>query len=79
MSILQLTPSLPVFVVDNPGGFPTGTGLAIFLIDESREHHTLWAVALDDGGSVYWVPNPYVRLQANMSVGRRRERFGQGS
>jgi hypothetical protein len=69
--LVQLNPSIPMHVVENPDGFPVGNGLAIFLESDGLEHHVLWAVAYDDGGSVYWVPNPFVRLQSNPSAGRR--------
>jgi hypothetical protein len=72
--ILQLAPSVPVFIVENAAGIPIGSGLAIFLLDESREHHTLWCVAYDNGGSVWWVPQPFVRLQVNPSAGRHLPR-----
>jgi hypothetical protein len=56
--------------VENPAGFPPGDGLAVFILDYGIEHHVLWGIAMNDGGSVYWVPNPFVRLQFNSSAGR---------
>jgi hypothetical protein len=68
--VLQLSPSLPVIVVENPSAIPAGSGLAIFLSDDGLESHTVWAVAYDDGGAIFWVPNPFIRLQANPTAGR---------
>jgi len=33
----------------------------------------LWVVGLDDGGEIWCVPNPQVRLQANWSMGRSKK------
>ena len=70
--LLQLNPSIPVHVVENPDGFPVGDGLAVFLESQGLENHALWAVAYDVGGAVWWVPNPFIRLQVNPSAGRHR-------
>jgi hypothetical protein len=69
-TLLQLDPQVPVAIVAGPGGMPTGKGRAIFLLDYGPEEHILWAVSLDDGGAVWWVPNPLVRLRPNPSLGR---------
>jgi hypothetical protein len=74
--IHQCRPPIPVHVVENAAGFPAGNGQAVFLLDYSLEHHVLWAVAFDDGGAVFWVPNPFVRLQVNASAGRRPGKQG---
>lgn len=70
MAILQLDPPLPLEVVANPDGIPTGPGLAFFLADQGIEHHALWVVGLDASGEIWWTPNPYVRLRANPTAGR---------
>lgn len=64
MSLIQLNPSIPVNVKDK------GSGEAIFLLDYGKEDHVLWAVAMDDSGEVWWVPNPDIRLLKNYSIGR---------
>jgi hypothetical protein len=69
--VTQLNPSIPVYVVEQLAGFPTGTGQAVGWIDYGQEHHVLWGVAYDDGGAVFWVPNPFIRLQFNLSAGQR--------
>ena len=62
--LLQLNPSIPVFVVGK------GVGEALFIQDYSKEDHTIWGVALDDSGEVWWVPNPDIRLLKNYTIGR---------
>lgn len=64
MNILQLNPSIPVHVINK------GIGEALFLLDYSKESDVLWAVALDNGGEVWWVPNKDIRLLPNYSIGR---------
>lgn len=67
MAFTQLDPPLPLHVVDR------GAGMAIAVIDYGAEFDLLWVVGMDDGGEVWCVPNPQVRLQANWSMGRRKE------
>lgn len=59
----QLNPPIPMDT-------SKGAGLAFAVIDYGLEHHLLWVVALDEGGEVWSVPNPDVRVQSNWSVGR---------
>jgi hypothetical protein len=59
-------------VVENPDGLPVGDGLAIFLKSPGLELRVLWAVAYGNGGQVWFVPNPYLRLQVNSTAGRHR-------
>jgi hypothetical protein len=70
MQLMQLEPAIPMVVVENPAGFPTGSGLAVVVADYGLEHHALWAIARDVDRAIWWVPNPYVRLQFNPSAGR---------
>ena len=65
MSLTQLAPPLPLHVVDR------GKGQAMAVIDYGPEFDLLWVVAMDDGGEIWCVPNPQVRMQANWSLGRR--------
>ena len=62
--IIQLNPYIPVMVEGK------GSGYAIGWMDYSQDHHLMWIVALDNGGEVWTVENPLVRLQANFSMGR---------
>ena len=41
------------------------------MIDYGPEFDLLWVTGMDDGGEIWCVPNPQVRLQANWSMGRR--------
>lgn len=67
MAFTQLDPPLPVHVVDR------GKGCAIAVIDYGPEHNLLWVVGMDDGGEIWCVPNPQVRLQTNWSMGRTKK------
>ena len=64
MTILQLSPSIPVFVIDK------GLGYALAIIDYSQEHFVHFIVALDHDGSIHICDNRIVRLQKNLSLGR---------
>lgn len=66
MNILQLNPPLPVVT-------PAGDGYAYFLKDDGIDYHTVWLVALDDGGQLWWFENPKVRLTANVTYGRSKD------
>jgi hypothetical protein len=60
----QLNPTLPVEVIGK------GKGYAIAVIDYGQEHHLMWVVVTDDGGEIWTVPNPQVRVQNNWTMGR---------
>lgn len=66
----RLDPPIPVEIVENPAGIPLGSGSAFGLIDYGAEHYVLFATAMDSTGEVWFVPNPFVRFQANPSMGR---------
>lgn len=66
MSLTQLSPPLPLHVLER------GKGQAMAVIDYGPEFDLLWVVAMDDGGEIWCVPNPQVRMQANWSLGRSR-------
>jgi hypothetical protein len=68
--ILQLNPTIPVWVEARDGAWPGGNGYAIALMDYSQEHNTLWLVAMDDNGQMWWVPQSHIRMQFNPSMGR---------
>ena len=70
MAFTQLDPPLPLHVVDR------GSGFAIAVIDYGQEFDLLWVVGMDDGGEIWCVPNPQVRLQANWSMGRAKKDSG---
>ncbi|MBV9528542.1 hypothetical protein [Sphingomonas sp.] len=67
MAFTQLDPPIPLHVVDR------GPGFAIAVIDYGPEFDLLWVVGMDDGGEIWCVPNPQVRLQANWSMGRTKK------
>lgn len=64
MALTQLNPTLPVEVEAK------GKGLAFAIIDYGEEHHLVFVVAMDDGGEVWCVPNPQIRVQSNWTFGR---------
>ena len=64
MLILQLNPSIPVYVKDK------GTGETLFLMEYGKEDNTLFGVALDKDGTFWWVPQHDIRLLNNYSIGR---------
>lgn len=64
MSLTQLNPPLPVYIINK------GTGLAHFIIDYSPEMHLYWVVFMDNGGECWTVANPEVRAQFNPTLGR---------
>jgi hypothetical protein len=68
--LVPLNPTWPVLVVENDRGLPTGTGYAMAIKDESQEHHTQYLVGYNAGGVLWWVPQPFVRLQFNPTMGR---------
>jgi len=49
-----------------------GPGVAVAVIDYGPDFELLWGVALDEGGEIWWTPNPRVRLKANYSMGRTK-------
>ena len=51
----------------------TGSGYAVAVIDYGPDFDLLWVVGMDDGGEIWCVPNPQVRLQANWSMGRSKK------
>lgn len=65
MSILQLNPTIPVYIPEDDE-----KGQAIFIIDPSTENHLLWVIAMDKTGEIWTLPNPSVRLQWNITMGR---------
>ncbi len=66
MAFTQLDPPVPVHVLDR------GSGMAFAVIDYGPEFDLLWVTGMDEGGEVWCVPNPQVRLQANWSMGRKK-------
>ena len=62
--MLQLNPPIPV-------NTPKGKGWAHILIDYSQEHDLLWVVFLDETGECWTLPNRDIRIQSNLSLGRR--------
>lgn len=61
--ILQLNPPIPV-------ASPRGSGICHALLDYGPEFTTLWLVADDETGQLWWVPQDKIRAQRNISMGR---------
>ncbi|MGN6588919.1 MAG: hypothetical protein ACTHKE_01320 [Sphingomicrobium sp.] len=72
MAFTQLDPPIPLHVV-GADGKSGGPGFAIAVIDYGQEFDLLCVVGMDEGGEIWCVPNPQVRLQANWSMGRRKK------
>ena len=70
MSFTQLNPPIPVHVIDK------GKGQAFAVIDYGPEFDLLWVTGMDEGGEIWCVPNPAVRLQTNWSLGRSKSTRG---
>jgi hypothetical protein len=66
LSILQLDPPLPLFIVGR------GTALAHLVIDYGPEHDLVWVVFMDATGECWSVPNTEIRGQWNATMGRTR-------
>ena len=71
MAFTQLDPPIPVHIVDR------GAGMAFAVIDYGPEFDLLWVTGMDEGGEIWCVPNPQVRLQANWSLGRKKAASGK--
>jgi hypothetical protein len=63
--ISQLNPPLPVST-------PKGSGLAHLVIDYGPEHNLFWVVFIDATGECWTYPNPEIRAQKNITLGRRK-------
>ena len=63
----QLHTPIPVHVTNK------GAGMAFAVVDYGIEHHLVWVTALDDGGEIWCVPNPKIRLAANWTFGRDKD------
>jgi len=62
--MIQLNPQIPVLT-------PKGKGWAFFLIDRSQEHDLEWVVFLDNGGYCWTFRNSDIRIQKNLTLGRK--------
>ena len=63
MTMLQLNPPIPVTCAK-------GNGHAMVVLDYSQEHDSLFLVALDETGELWWLPNSQIRMQKNISLNR---------
>ncbi len=61
--MLQLNPPIPLVT-------PKGKGYAHLVVDYGQEHTLLWIVFIDETGECWAFPNPEVRIQKNISMGR---------
>lgn len=64
--IIQLNPSIPVFVEEK------GAGEAIFLVRDGREHHNHWIVIIDSTCEIWEVPNNKLRGFKNWTLERTK-------
>jgi hypothetical protein len=64
MSMLQLNPQIPLYVIGK------GEGHALAIIDYSQEHSLMWIIAMTDSGEIWTVPNEKVRALWNYSLDR---------
>lgn len=69
-TMLQLDPPIPLLT-------PRGEGLAHLVIDYGMEHHLYWTVFIDETGECWTFPNPQVRIQGNISLGRKKPSLGK--
>ena len=65
--MLQLDPPIPL-------NTPRGSGYAHVLIDPGIEHHLQWVVFIDSTGECWTFQNPDVRIQENVTLGRKAAR-----
>lgn len=63
MTIIQLVPPIPMST-------PKGSGLAWLVIDYGCEHNLMWTVAINETGEIWTFPNPEVRAEKNITMGR---------
>jgi len=64
--ILQLNPQIPVTRKSD-----SRQGFAFLVIDYSQDHYILFAVAFNDTGEIWLIPNNELRMQENISLGRK--------
>lgn len=69
--ITQLNPPIPLDT-------PKGKALAHFVIDYGPEHNLMWVTFVDATGECWTWPNPKVRAQKNISMGRMSADAQQG-
>ena len=65
--MIQLNPPIPMTHIEK------GNGYAIALIDLSQEHDLLWVIAIDGTGEIWTAMNRHVRMQKNITLGRKLE------
>jgi len=70
--MLQLDPPIPMIT-------PKGKGYALLVIDYSQEHDLIFTVAIDDTGELWCFRNHEVRLQENITMGRKKSTLPQQS
>lgn len=64
----QLSPQIPVHVIGK------GDGYAFAVIDYGQDHNLVWVTAINETGEIWCAPNPKVRVEANWTMGRNRNR-----
>jgi hypothetical protein len=66
-TVTRIDPPLPLFT-------PKGTAMAHFLIDYGFEHHLMWVCFQDETGECWTWNNTEIRLQPNISAGRKPDK-----
>lgn len=68
LMITRIDPPLPVET-------PKGKGLAHFLIDYGIENNFYWIVFINETGECWTYPNPLIRMEKNITLGRTATDF----
>ena len=66
MSLTQLNPTIPVYIIGK------GAGYAVAVIDYGQEHNLIWVTAINETGEIWCAPNPKVRMTPNWTMGRAK-------
>jgi hypothetical protein len=72
MTILQLNPSIPVYI-ESHDSCKGGKGIAHAIIDYGIESSLLWVCFLDASKECWPVDNKYIRAQNNITAGRKAD------
>jgi hypothetical protein len=64
--MIQLNPPIPLET-------PKGKGYAHFILDYGIEYNLMWVCFLDDTGECWTFENPEIKIQKNITIGRRYE------
>ena len=73
MLMIEIKSPIPLIIVDNPDGIPTGKGRAYFMDDGSIDEDIVWVIAMDATGECWSVRNRYIRFVPNRTYGRKNQ------